>query len=123
MCDFLILYFGNRFFTQINIVVYILVILQMKGTRYMKNKTQIGKLKAGVKASAVILPLLGITWLFGLLSFNLDIIVFKYIFTVFNSLQGLMIFIFHCALNKQVFLSRVAFDRNQNRTVGVMPPS
>ena len=68
----------------------------------MQNKTQVEKVRTGVKASGVILPLLGITWLFGLLSFNSDTIIFKYIFTIFNSLQGLMIFIFHCILNKQV---------------------
>ncbi|XP_073252506.1 adhesion G-protein coupled receptor D1-like [Porites lutea] len=74
----------------------------MMGTKYMKNKTQVEKVITGVKASGVILPLLGITWLFGLLSFNSDTIIFKYIFTIFNSLQGLMIFIFHCVLNKQI---------------------
>ena len=74
----------------------------MMGTKYMQNKTQVEKVRTGVKASGVILPLLGITWLFGLLSFSSDTIIFKYIFTIFNSLQGLMIFIFHCLLNKQV---------------------
>ena len=83
-------------------MVFILVMRQMMGTKYMQNKTQVEKVKTGVKASGVILPLLGITWLFGLLSFNSDTIIFKYIFTIFNSLQGLMIFIFHCLLNKQV---------------------
>ena len=68
----------------------------------MHDKTQIEKMRAGVKASAVLLPLLGITWLFGLLSFSSDTISFKYIFAIFNSLQGLVIFIFHCAFNKQV---------------------
>ena len=68
----------------------------------MQNKTQIEKVKAGIKASAVILPLLGITWLFGLLAFNFETITFKYIFAIANSLQGLLIFIFHCLLNKQV---------------------
>ncbi|XP_068678399.1 adhesion G protein-coupled receptor L4-like [Montipora foliosa] len=86
----------------VNIVVFILVIRQMMGTRHVQNKTQIEKVKAGVKASAVILPLLGITWLFGLLSFNSATIAFKYIFAIANSLQGLMIFIFHCLLNKQI---------------------
>ena len=83
-------------------MVFILVMRQMMGTKYMQNKTQVEKVRTGVKASGVILPLLGITWLFGLLSFNSDIIIFKYIFTIFNSLQGLMIFIFHCILNKKV---------------------
>ena len=68
----------------------------------MQNKTQVEKVKAGLKATAVILPLLGITWLFGLLSFSSSTVAFKYIFAIFNSLQGLMIFIFHCLLNKQV---------------------
>ena len=89
-------------FPQINLVVFILVIRQMMGTRHVQNKTQIEKVKTGFKASAVILPLLGITWLFGLLSFSSSTVAFKYIFAIFNSLQGLMIFIFHCLLNKQV---------------------
>ena len=93
------------FFTQINIVVFILVIRQMMGTRHIQNKTQFEKVKAGVKASAVVLPLLGIAWLFGLLSISSSTIAFKYIFVIANSLQGLMIFIFHCLLNKQVIKS------------------
>ena len=72
------------------------------GTRHVQNKTQIEKVKAGIKASAVVLPLLGITWLFGLLAFSSETIAFKYIFAIANSLQGLAIFIFHCLLNKQV---------------------
>ncbi|XP_058959688.2 uncharacterized protein [Pocillopora verrucosa] len=87
---------------SINIVVFILVIRQMMGTRHIQNKTQFEKVKAGVKASAVVLPLLGIAWLFGLLSISSSTIAFKYIFVIANSLQGLMIFIFHCLLNKQI---------------------
>lgn len=85
----------------INIVVFVLVIRQMMGTRHVQNKTQVEKVKAGLKATAVILPLLGITWLFGLLTFSSSTVAFKYMFAIFNSLQGLMIFIFHCLLNKQ----------------------
>ena len=94
------------FSPQVNIVVFILVFRKMMGTRHMQNKTQIEKVKAGIKASAVILPLLGITWLFGLLAFNSATIAFKYIFAIANSLQGFMIFIFHCLLNKQVRTSK-----------------
>ena len=75
---------------------------RMLGTKFIQEKTQIEKVKAGIKASVVILSLLGLTWLFGLLGFSLDTILFKYIFAVLNSLQGLMIFIFHCARNKEV---------------------
>ena len=98
----------SHYCTQVNIVVFILVISQMMGARYVQDiyKTPVEKAKAGVKASAVLLPLLGITWLFGILSFSSESIAFKYIFTIFNSLQGLMIFIFHCVLNKQVRVFR-----------------
>lgn len=89
-------------FIQINTVVFILVMYRMLGTKFIQDKKQIEKVKAGIKASMVILPLLGLTWLFGLLGFSSDTIVFKYMFAILNSLQGLMIFIFHCALNKEV---------------------
>ena len=89
-------------FIQINTVVFIIVMYRMLGTKFIQDKKQIEKVKAGIKASMVILPLLGLTWLFGLLGFSSDTIVFKYMFAILNSLQGLMIFIFHCALNKEV---------------------
>jgi len=100
---------------QINIIVFILVIRQMMGTRHVQSKSRDEKLRMGVKATAVILPLLGITWLFGLLAFNSSTVAFKYIFAICNSLQGLMIFIFHCLLNQQVKCQRMPCkngDRN-----------
>lgn len=91
-------------FPQVNTAILIQVMREItkKVTRKVENKTQSVKLRAGLRASAALLPLLGITWLFGLLGFSYDTIVFKYIFAIFNSLQGLMVFIFHCALNDKV---------------------
>ncbi|XP_074636328.1 uncharacterized protein LOC141894547 isoform X1 [Acropora palmata] len=103
----------------VNIVVFILVIREMMGTRQLQSKTQIEKVKAGIKASAVILPLLGITWLFGLLAFNSATIAFKYIFAIANSLQGFMIFIFHCLLNKQI---RDAIKRTRDKSSSGLVP-
>ena len=60
--------------------------------------------KIGLKSSAVLLPLLGLTWAFGLLVFNRDTIVFKYLFAICNSLQGMMIFVFYVLLNRKVCL-------------------
>ena len=40
-----------------------------------------------VKAAVLLLPLLGLTWLFGLLAVNEDTVVFAWIFTILNSLQ------------------------------------
>ncbi|XP_073253880.1 adhesion G protein-coupled receptor B1-like [Porites lutea] len=98
---------------SINTVVFIIVMYRMLGTKFIQDKKQIEKVKAGIKASMVILPLLGLTWLFGLLGFSSDTIVFKYMFAILNSLQGLMIFIFHCALNKEI---RDAIKRKRARS-------
>ncbi|XP_032778359.2 adhesion G protein-coupled receptor L3 [Daphnia magna] len=46
--------------------------------------------------------ILGITWFFGFLFFGQSSMIFAYIFTVLNSLQGLFIFITFCVLNKKV---------------------
>ena len=87
---------------QINIILLIIVLRKALSTHVMLARTQLQKIRAGIKAAIVSLPLLGVTWTFGLLAFNSDTIFFKYMFAISNSLQGLMIFVFHCALNKQV---------------------
>ena len=43
--------------------------------------------RSGVQSAVVLLPLLGITWLFGVLTFNSDTLAFQYLFAIFNSLQ------------------------------------
>ncbi|XP_070551395.1 adhesion G protein-coupled receptor L4-like isoform X2 [Ptychodera flava] len=60
------------------------------------------KIRASLKAAIVLLPLLGMTWLFGLLSVNQHTIFFEYIFAILNSLQGLFIFIFYCVNSSEV---------------------
>jgi G protein-coupled receptor 133 len=39
------------------------------------------------KAVAVLLPILGISWIFGVLAINDHALMFQYMFAVFNSLQ------------------------------------
>ncbi|KAI9565575.1 hypothetical protein GHT06_009367 [Daphnia sinensis] len=46
--------------------------------------------------------ILGITWFFGFLFFGQGSMIFAYIFTILNSLQGLFIFITFCVLNSKV---------------------
>ena len=40
-----------------------------------------------LKATVILLPLLGLTWLFGLFTLNQNATVFAWLFTIFNSLQ------------------------------------
>ena len=45
-----------------------------------------------------IMVLLGLTWLFGILAINDAKIAFQYLFCIFNTLQGLFVFILFCIL-------------------------
>lgn len=49
-----------------------------------------------------LLCLLGLTWSFGLFFISEASIVMAYLFTIFNTFQGMFIFIFHCLLQKKV---------------------
>ena len=49
-----------------------------------------------MKATVILLPLLGITWVFGLLAVNQESSVFAWIFTILNSLQVIISLLYIC---------------------------
>nr|XP_039272507.1 adhesion G protein-coupled receptor L4-like isoform X2 [Styela clava] len=53
------------------------------------------------KGIAVLMPILGVTWVFGVFAVNEDTIIFQYLFAIFNSLQGFFLFMFHCIFNSE----------------------
>ncbi|XP_018609472.2 adhesion G-protein coupled receptor D2 isoform X1 [Scleropages formosus] len=68
------------------------------------------QIRAAVKAVLVLLPILGLTWLFGVLvPFS---VVMAYIFVLLNSLQGLFIFLIYGVYNTEV---RSAINRIKER--------
>ena len=87
-----------------------------------------------LKATVILLPLLGMTWVFGLLAVNENTAVFAWLFTIFNSLQaglisrietehyclsltqGVFIFFFHVLRNKtvSVHLSFIVLCKNHS---------
>ena len=74
--------------TQINSVLLARVVREI--LRMQADKTShLERVRQGVKACAVLFPLLGLTWVFGVLSVTDTGLVFQYIFTIFNSLQVL----------------------------------
>uniref|UniRef100_A0A4W6FM28 Adhesion G protein-coupled receptor D1 n=1 Tax=Lates calcarifer TaxID=8187 RepID=A0A4W6FM28_LATCA len=81
------------------------IISRISGENY-KVHGDANAVKLTVKAVAVLLPILGISWIFGVLAVNTQSLAFLYIFAVFNSLQGFFVFLFHCLLNSEV---RAAF--------------
>ncbi|XP_078383862.1 adhesion G-protein coupled receptor D1-like isoform X1 [Oculina patagonica] len=77
-----------------------------QSTRDISNFTQ------GLKACAVLFPLLGMTWVFGILSVTDAGLVFQYLFTVLNSLQGFFIFMMHVLRSSDI---RAAYLQKKQR--------
>ena len=67
--------------------------------------------RSWVIGAIALLCLLGLTWAFGLMYINESTVIMAYLFTIFNSLQGMFIFIFHCILQKKV--RETELDRNR----------
>ncbi|XP_070551371.1 adhesion G-protein coupled receptor D1-like [Ptychodera flava] len=67
-------------------------------SRLLANTTEdkYANIRSSLKAAIILFPLLGMTWLFGLLSVSRHTIFFEYVFAILNSLQGFFIFIFYC---------------------------
>ncbi|XP_066283061.1 adhesion G protein-coupled receptor L2-like [Branchiostoma lanceolatum] len=79
------------------------VIYSQKSNKKGEKSEQGDKLKFWIRVSVALLCVMGVTWVFGVLSvIEKETLVFAYIFTVINSFQGLFIFLFHCVLNEKV---------------------
>nr|XP_006824260.1 PREDICTED: probable G-protein coupled receptor 133-like [Saccoglossus kowalevskii] len=66
------------------------------------DKSEVQRIRTGIRAILMLQPLLGISWLFGIFSVNEHTIMFQYLFVICNSLQGVFIFICHCLTNEEV---------------------
>lgn len=60
--------------------------------------------RIGSTSICVMLPLFGVTWVLGAFSLNKDLVIFQYLFSIFNSLQVLQYFYLYyvvkCSFNK-----------------------
>nr|XP_054774439.1 uncharacterized protein LOC129282580 [Lytechinus pictus] len=76
-------------------------IIKLAGGPTVVNN-RITRAKHGVKACVILLPVMGLTWIFGIMWQDQSTLVFMYLFLICNSLQGFFIFVFHCLLNSEV---------------------
>ncbi|XP_071499373.1 uncharacterized protein [Diadema antillarum] len=101
----------------VNTSFLIMVLRVMMKSMSAKYKSRVSsntsQVKAGLKAAAILLPLLGLTWVFGFISINSHTLVFTYLFAILNSFQGLFFFLAHCVLNIEV---RKAYERRFGKT-------
>ncbi|XP_070567744.1 adhesion G-protein coupled receptor G6-like [Ptychodera flava] len=86
-----------------NSVIFCLVIYQICGlnSRAMTSGDRFS-IQAQLKAAIAFMVLLGLTWTFAIFAISEASLVFMYLFAIFNCLQGLFIFVFHCALKTDI---------------------
>jgi len=58
--------------------------------------------------------LFGLTWLFGFLTIDNDIVAFQYLFCIASSIQGLYVFVFYGLRNKKIRLYWTALLRGKS---------
>ncbi|XP_018118456.1 adhesion G-protein coupled receptor G6 isoform X4 [Xenopus laevis] len=86
-----------------NVAMFIVVMVQICGRNGKRTNRSIREEVLRNLRSVVSLTfLLGMTWGFAFFAWGPVNLAFMYLFTIFNSLQGLFIFVFHCALKENV---------------------
>lgn len=87
----------------VNLLVTILVMKTFLTVKVNKDKTDAEKLKSSMRAVIVMVPVLGLTWVFGfLLLIDPTMELFQYLFVILNALQGVFVFLVHLVLNEDV---------------------
>jgi len=71
-----------------NTVVFIVVLIQIRKMRANKHSTNRLNSLHDLRAVAGLTVLLGLTWSIGFFSFGAGKVVFMYLFSIFNTLQG-----------------------------------
>ncbi|XP_037648121.1 adhesion G protein-coupled receptor E2-like isoform X3 [Sebastes umbrosus] len=88
----------------VNIVFFLITVwkLAQKFSSLNPDMDNLQKIKAFTITAVAQLCLLGIMWIFGCFQFEEGTIVSSYLFTIFGSFQGVMLFVMHCLFSKQV---------------------
>ncbi|XP_064618167.1 adhesion G-protein coupled receptor G6-like isoform X2 [Liolophura sinensis] len=86
-----------------NSIIFAMVVRQICGLSSKKlNKSETVSLSQQFRGVAGVFILLGLTWIFAIFAIGDASPAFQYLFTIFNSLQGLFIFIFFCLMKRDI---------------------
>ncbi|XP_057209550.1 adhesion G-protein coupled receptor G6 isoform X7 [Triplophysa rosa] len=87
----------------LNVAMFIVVMIQICGRNGKRsNRTLREEILRNLRSVVSLTFLLGMTWGFAFFAWGPVSLAFMYLFSIFNSLQGLFIFVFHCALKENV---------------------
>ncbi|XP_076873437.1 adhesion G-protein coupled receptor G6 isoform X3 [Brachyhypopomus gauderio] len=96
-----VVYFSIIFL--MNVAMFIVVMMQICGRSGKRgNRALRDEVLRSLRSVVSLTFLLGMTWGFAFFAWGPVNLLFTYLFSIFNSLQGLFIFIFHCALKENV---------------------
>ncbi|KAK0143788.1 Adhesion G protein-coupled receptor L2 [Merluccius polli] len=89
---------------MLNLIFLVITMYKMvkHSTTLKPDSSRLENIKSWVMGAFALLCLLGLTWSFGLFFISDSSVVMAYLFTIFNTFQGMFIFIFHCLLQKKV---------------------
>nr|XP_040029884.1 adhesion G-protein coupled receptor G4 [Gasterosteus aculeatus aculeatus] len=85
-----------------NTFVFIVVLIQIRQMRANKQPTSGLSSLHDLRAVVSLTVLLGLTWSMGFFSFGPGKVFVMYLFSIFNSLQGFLVFLFHCLMKENV---------------------
>ncbi|XP_052693365.1 adhesion G protein-coupled receptor E3-like [Crassostrea angulata] len=86
----------------INILIIVSLLRVLFASSIVARSSLQRKASSGLRSLGTLLPVLGVTWLFGILAVNEHAVVFQYLFVIANSFQGFFIFVSHVLLDKKV---------------------
>ncbi|KAK2848946.1 hypothetical protein Q5P01_008780 [Channa striata] len=85
-----------------NTSVLVMVLIQIRQMKVNKPSANSSSSPRDLRAVASLTVLLGLTWSMGLFSFGPGRVVLMYLFSIFNTLQGFFVFLFHCLMKENV---------------------
>ncbi|CAF1427574.1 unnamed protein product, partial [Didymodactylos carnosus] len=94
--------FGAPFLILIATNIVFFIISMCTICKHLENEKQAKRSRISLRDLATLSILFGLTWIFGLFFVHKRTLLFAYIFTILNSFQGLLIFVFYCLLRPRI---------------------
>ncbi|XP_006881954.1 PREDICTED: probable G-protein coupled receptor 112 [Elephantulus edwardii] len=86
----------------LNLFMFCAVLAQLNSMKGQRQKSWRKMILHDVKGTTSLTFLLGLTWGFAFFAWGPVRILFLYLFAIFNTMQGFLIFVFHCAMKENV---------------------
>eukprot|EP00057_Strongylocentrotus_purpuratus_P026577 XP_011681051.1 PREDICTED: CD97 antigen [Strongylocentrotus purpuratus] len=86
----------------VNTVLLYLIMRTFISLKANTKKSDTDRLKATARALLIMMPMLGMTWVFGVLQASFKSVFLQWLFILFNAMQGPMFFVFQCVMHPEV---------------------